>query len=160
MRNLSSANTPTGTAILNSCRKGFEFFNQQLFRIPSNGKRILLWEDKIFGNPPLSSVIPLSEIMNWATNKGLLCLADICTWDSSRNWVGWSIPDLPACLKSQKHMLLLSLTCLAPRKMFGVGEWMDFILYLKVAVPFNLPIVHIFLLQSGIRFGLLNVCQR
>ena len=108
MRNLSYANTPTGTAIWNSCRKGFEFFNHQLFRIPGNGKRIFLWEDKIFGNPPLSSVTSLSEIMNWATNKGLLRLVDIC------NWVGWSIPDLPVFLIPQKHLLLLSLIGLAP----------------------------------------------
>ena len=37
LRNISAVNTPSGSAIWNSCRKGFEFFCQQRFRIPSNG---------------------------------------------------------------------------------------------------------------------------
>ena len=55
----------------------------------------------------------LSEIMNWASNKGLLRLANICLWDSLGNWVGWSIPDLPVRLKAQNHLLLLSLSGMA-----------------------------------------------
>ena len=37
LRNISTVNTPSGSTIWNSCRKGFEFFCQQLFRIPGNG---------------------------------------------------------------------------------------------------------------------------
>ena len=37
-----------------------------------------LWEDKILGNSPLSSKNSFSELKIWMTNKGLLCLADIC----------------------------------------------------------------------------------
>ena len=85
LRNITSTNTPTSSAIWNSCMKGFDFFNQQLFRVPGNGKGTLLWEDKIFGKPSLSYVIQLSEIMNWEKNKGLLRLADICIWDNDGN---------------------------------------------------------------------------
>ena len=77
LRKYISANTLSGTTIWNSCRKGFGFFNTHLFKIPGNGKRISLWEDKISGNPPLSSVIPLTELMHWAINKGLIQLANI-----------------------------------------------------------------------------------
>ena len=52
--------------------------------------------------------------MNWDSNKGLLRLANICLWDSLGNWVGWSIPDLPVRLKAQNHLLLLSLSGMAP----------------------------------------------
>ena len=72
LRSITSTNTPPGTAIWNSCRKSIEFFTHQLFRIPGNGKSILLWEDKISGNPPLSTILPLSDFLTWATNKGLI----------------------------------------------------------------------------------------
>ena len=63
LRNITSSNTPTSTTIWNSYRRGFNLFKQQLYRIPGNGKRILLWEDKISGNPSLSFDISLKEIM-------------------------------------------------------------------------------------------------
>ena len=123
LRNTTFANTPTGIAIQNSCRKGFELFNQQLFRILGNGKMILLWEDKIFENPPLSSVILLTEIMNWETKKGLLWLADIFIQDSSSNWATWSTLDLRACLKPLKNLLLPSLIGLALVHISQKDEW-------------------------------------
>ena len=54
LRNISSTNTPLGSAIWNSCRKGLEFFSQRLFRVPGNGMKTLLWEDHISGNIPFS----------------------------------------------------------------------------------------------------------
>ena len=65
-------------------------------------------------NPPLSSISSLLEIMNKASNKGLLHLDDICLWDRLGNWVGWFIPDLPVRLQAQNHLLLLSLSGMAP----------------------------------------------
>ena len=114
LRSISYANTPPGTSIWNSCRKSFGFFTQQLFRIPENGKSTLLWNDKISGNPALSSFLPLTEILNWATNKGLIRLADFCIWDHSGNWSGWSFPDLPIDLLPQKLLLFSFLSGLAP----------------------------------------------
>ena len=83
--NLTTSNTPTGTTIWNLCRRGIDKFNHQLYRIPGNGKKIILWEDKISGNSPISSVIMLEEIKVWLTNKGLLRLDDVCSWDSTGN---------------------------------------------------------------------------
>ena len=100
LRNISSVNTPTGSAIWNSCIKGFVIFTQQLFRFISNRKRTLLWEDKISGKPPLSFVFQLSELMDWSKNNGLLRLADICTWDNEGFWAGWILPDLPTRFNS------------------------------------------------------------
>ena len=77
LRNLKYSNTPSGTAVQNSFRKGIDNFNRQLYRIPRNGKRILLWDGNILWNPPLSSVLSLEEIKNWTINKGLLRLVDI-----------------------------------------------------------------------------------
>ena len=61
---------------------------------------------------PLSYKI--SDFMNWAKNKGLLRLADICMWDLDGFWIGWSFPDLSVCLESQKYVLLPLLSGLAP----------------------------------------------
>ena len=54
-------NTPKGTIIWNLCRKGLNFFTQQLYRIPRNDKT-KLWDDKIKGNPPLNSDPSIAEI--------------------------------------------------------------------------------------------------
>ena len=50
LRNITSANTSSGSGVWNSYRKCFDFFNLQLYRTPGNGKKIYLWEDRIFGN--------------------------------------------------------------------------------------------------------------
>ena len=89
LRNLNTANIPIGTTIWNLCRRGIDNIQQRLYGISDDGKKILLWDDNILGNPPLSSLISLNEIKLWLTNKGLLQLADICSWDSVGNWVGW-----------------------------------------------------------------------
>ena len=62
LRNLTTFSSPTCTTIWNLCRKGIDKFNQQLYRIPGNGKKIRLWEDKISGTTLLSSVTMLDEI--------------------------------------------------------------------------------------------------
>ena len=83
LRNLSTSTTPTGTYTQNLCRRGINKFNQQLYRIPGNGKKIHLWEDKISGNTPLSSINMLEERKDWLMNKGLLRLDNVCIQDSS-----------------------------------------------------------------------------
>ena len=87
IRNLQSANTLPGTAIWNLCRKRIDHIHHQIYRIPGNGMKILLWEESILGNPPLSTLIQLREIKSWLINKGLLRLADICIWDDNGTWV-------------------------------------------------------------------------
>ena len=47
LRNLKTANPPIGTTILNLCKRGIDNIHHQLYKIPSNGKRTLLWNDNI-----------------------------------------------------------------------------------------------------------------
>ena len=62
------------------------------------------------GNLPFSSNESLSEIKDWLSNKGFLRLADICSWDRSANWVGWSFPEILNYLIPQQNLLIVSLT--------------------------------------------------
>ena len=61
--------------------------------------------------------------MNWSKNKGILRLADICTWDFNGFWTGWSFPDLLVCLESQKLVLLPLLSGLAPICFSHQDQW-------------------------------------
>ena len=113
LRNLNSETTPIGTTIWNLCRRGINHI-QQLYRIPRNGMMIFLWEDNNLGNPPLPTLNLLNEIKLWLINKGLLRLADICSWDSNGNWVGWSFPEMPEPLIHHQHLLIIALSGMAP----------------------------------------------
>jgi hypothetical protein len=62
MRNLQATNTPKGTLIWNLCRHGLEPFQKNLFQIPGNGKKTMLWQDNIMGNTPLTESDDLKEI--------------------------------------------------------------------------------------------------
>ena len=128
LRNITSSNTPLGTTIWNSCRRGIDKFKQQLYQTSGNGKKILLWDDKISGHPVVSSVLQLSDILDWSTNKGLLRLVDICAWDCAGNWVSWNFPDLPDCLVSQKSLLISLLSGLAPVHSSSKDSWVGAIL--------------------------------
>ena len=58
------------------------FFVRHLFRIPVNGIKTLLWDDKINGQAPLNSENSILEIKNWLINKGIFRLVDIFLWDA------------------------------------------------------------------------------
>ena len=40
LRKITTSSSPASTSIWNLCRKGLDKFNQQLYRIPRNGKKI------------------------------------------------------------------------------------------------------------------------
>ena len=94
LRNISSENSSSGFGIWNSCRKCLAFFKQNLYKIPSNGMKTLLWEDSISGTPSFSFDSQLHNLMFWFKNQGLNRLADICKWDLEGNWFGWIFPEL------------------------------------------------------------------
>ena len=79
-------NTPKGSITWNLCRKGLEFFTQNIYQFPGNGRQIFIWDDKINGNAPLNSDISINEIKSWLVNKGLFRLSDIILWDTKGNW--------------------------------------------------------------------------
>ena len=114
LRTLKFENLPTGTATWNLCRKRFNLIQQHVYRILGNGKGFFLWDDKILGNSPLSSDNSFSEIKLWMTNKGLLWLADICSWDAEGNWVDWKFPKTPDRLILDQTKLIKSLSGLSP----------------------------------------------
>ena len=72
-----------------------------------------LWENKILGIPPLSSINSIFEIKLWLSNKGILCLADICLWDEAGNWIGWNFPKIPDGLISEQETFIKNLSRLA-----------------------------------------------
>ena len=56
LRNLQVINIPKGTITWNLCRRGLDLFAQYLYRIPENGRKTFLCDDKIKGNAPLYSI--------------------------------------------------------------------------------------------------------
>ena len=60
-----------GTTMWKLCSQGWNFFKEQLYRIPGNGKRIRLWEDKIMGLQPLSLAPDIADLHNWLIQKGI-----------------------------------------------------------------------------------------
>ena len=85
-------NTPKVSITWNLCRRGLDFFTQHLYCVPRNGINTFMWDDKIKGNSPLNSDLSLSKIKLWLTNKGLLGLSDIISWDSHGKWAAWALP--------------------------------------------------------------------
>jgi len=47
---------------------------------------MMLWQDIIMGQSPLSKNEAIKEIKNWLIQQGVLTLADISTWDDSKKW--------------------------------------------------------------------------
>ena len=123
LRNISSKNSSSGSGIWNSCRKCLAFFKQNLYKIPGNGMKTLLWEDSISGTPSFSSDSQLHDLMFWFKNQGLNRLADICKWDLEGNWSGWIFPELPVHLSAQKLYLSSLLTGLAPVHISSKDRW-------------------------------------
>ena len=73
-----------------------------------------LWEDKILGIPPLSSINSISEIKLWLSNKCILRLVDIFLCDEAGNWIGWNFLEIPDRLISEQETLIKALSGLAP----------------------------------------------
>ena len=53
LRNLQEENTPKGTLLWNLCRRGLDFFQKHVYRIPGNEIKTMLWHDSIMGHAPL-----------------------------------------------------------------------------------------------------------
>ena len=64
LRNIQMENTIKGSIIWNSFRKVLDLFVQHLYRIPGNGRKTFLWEDRINGHDPLHVDDAIAEIQN------------------------------------------------------------------------------------------------
>ena len=91
---------------------------------------MMLWQDNIMGQSPLSKNEAIKEIKNFLMQQGILTLADILTWDDSEKWRNWEIPQVLEQLCSQKTLLEEALmgwhqfTCV--RWINGDGERLKF----------------------------------
>jgi hypothetical protein len=77
--------TCKGTTIWNLCTRGWEFFKDHLYRIPGNGRRTWLWEDKIMGLQPLKLAPEIVDLRAWLIQQGIHKLEDISSWDADGN---------------------------------------------------------------------------
>eukprot|EP00253_Pinus_taeda_P032328 PITA_32328 len=123
LRNIQIDNNIKGTSIWHLYRRGIEFFQKHLYRIPGNGKNMMLWQDTIMGQLLLSKNEAIKEIGNWLIQQGILTLADISTWEDSRKWRTWEIPRVRNQMRSQKTLLEEALTGLAPVHMHLTDKW-------------------------------------
>lgn len=69
IKNMDEGASHKGTTLWKLCSQGWNFFKEQLYKIPGNGKRIRLWEDKIMGLQPLSLAPNILDLWNDSPKK-------------------------------------------------------------------------------------------
>eukprot|EP00253_Pinus_taeda_P009325 PITA_09325 len=106
--------SPKGTQAWRLCCKGIDFFRTHLYKIPGNGKKTLLWRDRIMGHPPLSDINEITDLRVWLRSKGIRKIEDIAEWDNKGNWQSWTLPNIPAHLKNQLNYFIDEITDFTP----------------------------------------------
>lgn len=127
INNIDEGASCKGTTPWTLCSRGWEFFKDHLYRIPGNGKRIRMWEDKIMGLQPLNSAHEIVDLCDCLTQHGIHKLADISSWGSHGNWLDWAFHHLLDRLHPQHHpffavILGLILVHLYSRDKWGGGK--------------------------------------
>jgi hypothetical protein len=123
LRKLQAKNTPKGMLIWNLCRRGLDFFQKHLYRIPGNGAKTMLWQDSIMGKAPLDVSEEFKEICEWLTQHGFTKLTDISSWDTLESWQTWVFLGTPDHLQTQKYHLQAVLTGLALVHLHLSDKW-------------------------------------
>eukprot|EP00253_Pinus_taeda_P022364 PITA_22364 len=97
-----------GSPIFNLCNAAREQFNQDLYWIPGNGRKINIWDDSILGEQPLNQVEGLANIKGWLQSCNLHTLWDISKWKeaSDRTWDGWNLGEVPIMMQGEASHLL------------------------------------------------------
>lgn len=95
-----------------------ENFSHNLYWIPGNGKKIIIWDDLILGEQPLNHVEGLENIRIWLQSNNLNTLWDISTWtdDTGRRWDSWYLGEIPQRLQVEASLLLDKLQGKSPTK--------------------------------------------
>lgn len=106
--------TTNSTLLWKLCFKSSNLFNRYAYRIPGNGKRTRLWQDRIMGRNSLMNNEEISELRDWLISTGKHTIFDISNWDHRDEWTGWAIPDPPAHLQTQINSFLDLLEDAAP----------------------------------------------
>lgn len=92
-----------GSPIFNLCNSAREQFSDYLYWIPSNGRKIKIWEDSILGDQPLNQVEGLANIKDWLQSCNLHTLWDILNWKEApdRTWDCWNLGRSPLCCRGK-----------------------------------------------------------
>lgn len=86
--------------------KSSKFFNEFLYRVAGNGKRINMWHDIITGSDPLEGNEDIVDIREWLLRAGKTRLYDLLIWDSQGECAGWDLNGIPDWLTPQKNLLI------------------------------------------------------
>lgn len=107
-----------GSPIFNLCNAAREQFNHYLYWIPSNGRKIKIWDDSILGDQPLNQVEGLANIKGWLHSCNLHTLWDISKWKEApdRTWDGWNLGEVPIMMQGEASQLLDLLQGKSPSK--------------------------------------------
>ena len=103
-----------GTSIWQLCKTSLKLIQTDFYWTPGNGKKIKVWDDRILGNPPLSSLPSIENLSKWAIDNGFLTLFNLSTSDWQGNWNGWEVLHPPEHLKHDVDLLLPLLHGMAP----------------------------------------------
>lgn len=78
-----------------------------------NGKKVLIWEDRIMGKETLNLLPGHEDIQKWMNDRGLKTLYSISKWEDW-NWQEWHTIGIPPNLKGQWDSLRQHLKGVAP----------------------------------------------
>jgi ribonuclease HI/exonuclease III len=122
-RNLQFDPTVNSTQVWKLCCKSSTFFNNSLYRVPGNGKRTYIWQDRIMGSEPLEANQDIADIREWLTRTGKIRLYDISMWDCRGDWAGWDLNGIPDWLTPQKNLLVELLEGSTPENRHMRDSW-------------------------------------
>ena len=103
----------SGSVIHKLCAKATSLINLHVHWIPSNGKHIRIWEDRIMDSDPLVDDWSLFVLRDWMTRAGFVTLWDIYQWEDDV-WQSWVKLEVPQNLNNECAIFLAHLKGKAP----------------------------------------------
>ena len=73
--------TGKGSSLWKLCKASFSLIQTHSYWILGNGKKIKVWESRILGQPPLSSLLGMNDLVEWTSSEGLHSLYDLSLWN-------------------------------------------------------------------------------
>eukprot|EP00253_Pinus_taeda_P018186 PITA_18186 len=94
-------------------KKVLPHFRENASKLPSNGKNIKIWADRIMNSNPRNLLQELRPLQDWMEEQKITTLYDISSWNQNR-WIDWKDLHLPQDLKDLWLNLKSSLSGSAP----------------------------------------------
>eukprot|EP00253_Pinus_taeda_P023946 PITA_23946 len=123
LSNLQNANTVNSTQVWKLCCKRSKFFIKHVYKIPGNGKRTHLWNDKIMGKEPLRDNEDIANLRDWLKQAGVNTVFDLSKWDQRGDWDGWDFHGVPERLTHQQTLFEDMLEEAAPINKTMKDKW-------------------------------------